>query len=76
MKTLNKVTPPTNKILAKFSYPQKSQNKKFQPPQKILRSSPSLEIRSSPPPPNWVKTPLFAVDKKFKSPVSHPLPLQ
>ena len=34
------------KILAKFSYPKKSRNRKFQTP-KILRSSPSLEIPST-----------------------------
>ena len=43
---LNKAT---QKILAKFSYPKKSRNRKFQP-KKILRSSPSLEIQSTPPP--------------------------
>ena len=42
---LNQATP--QKILAKFSYPKKSRNRKFQP-QKILRSSPSLEIRNIP----------------------------
>ena len=35
------------KILAKFSYPKKSRNRKFQT-QKILPSSPSLEIPSTP----------------------------
>ena len=37
---------PPKIILAKFSYPKKSRNRKFQS-QKILRSSPSLEIRST-----------------------------
>ena len=38
--------PPQKKTLAKFSYPKKSRNRKFQT-QKMLRSSPSLEIRST-----------------------------
>ena len=37
---------PPKIILAKFSSPKKSRNRKFQT-QKILRSSPSLEIRST-----------------------------
>ena len=42
---------PPKKILDKFSYPPtKYRNRKFQT-QKVLRSSPSLEIRSIPPPP-------------------------
>ena len=41
---------PTQNMLAKFSYPKKSRNRKCQP-QKILRSSLSLEIPSPPPPP-------------------------
>ena len=40
------------KILAKFPYPKKKKHKveNFKPP-KILRSSPSLEVPSTPPPP-------------------------
>ena len=37
---------PPKIILAEFSYPKKSRNRKFQT-KKILRSSPSLEIRST-----------------------------
>ena len=47
-KSLLKFKLPVN-ILSKFSYPKKSRNKKFQTP-KTLRSSPSLEIRSTPVP--------------------------
>ena len=46
------------KILAKFSYQKKSWNRKFQTP-KILRSSPSLEIPSTPLPPGHLTRPII-----------------